>query len=215
MLEAQRRSRQAVGPRRDGRERACRSRGARRTPPMAARPRRGARRRASSLAAQELQTELATLLKLLKPAEGGGLDPDRRGCPHRLRLRGGGGRGARRRSRRRERRGGAGALARRPQAATRIPGLPAEATPLSQFVAAPRALERRLRQIGVVDRSVRQGAASAAQARAAARLKGRRSLALGRLQPCLRLGHGRRRASRGAEPAGGAEDRGERGCKPA
>jgi chromosome segregation protein len=105
-----------------------------------------------SLEAQELQTELATLLKLLKPAEGGSWVP----IVEDIRIASG------------YEEAVAAALGDDLNAASdeaapvhwRVtasgdedPGLPAEATPLSQFVTAPRALERRLKQIGVVDRS--------------------------------------------------------------
>ena len=67
--------------------------------------------RAPSFSVQELHTELATLLKLLKPAEKRRLGADRRRDPHQRRLRAGVGASAWRRSRCRRRRGRTLALA--------------------------------------------------------------------------------------------------------
>ncbi len=61
------------------------------------------------------------------------------------------------------------------------PALPEGATPLSQFVKAPEALARRLAQIGVIDVSSGRGDAGRAEDGAASRFQGGRSVALGRL----------------------------------
>ena len=88
------------------------------------------------------------------------------------------------------------------------PLLPDGATPLSQFVSAPPALKRRLAADRRGRAGARQGFAGSAEARTAARVARRRSLALGRLHR-----HGRRRfrrwgPSRRAEQARSPEGRG-------
>ena len=135
---------------------------------------------AAKLASQELETELATLMKLLAPAHdwspivdeikitsgyeqalGAALGDDLDAAsdekaPSHWRL---------------------------TTVSDGDPELPEGATPLSKFVKGPEVLARRLRQIGVVERARGHKLQTHARARPEARVEGRRSLALGRLQP--------------------------------
>ena len=112
------------------------------------------------LQAQELQTELATLLKLLKPADQKGWSPIveavRVGSGYEQAL--GAGLGDDLDAAGEE---SAPAHWRVTASDAPDPGLPEEAVALSHFVSAPQALKRRLAQIGVVE----QGSGNALQAR--------------------------------------------------
>ena len=79
------------------------------------------------------------------------------------------------------------------------PSLPVGADPLAARVSAPPALARRLAQVGVVARADGKRLAQRSQARPAAGLARRRSLALGRLR------RRRRSAERGRAASGGKE----------
>ncbi len=82
------------------------------------------------------------------------------------------------------------------------PVLPEGVEPLADHVTAPAELHRRLRQIGLVDRADAARFAAAAQARPAAGVARRRSVALGRFRGRRQCADRRRPPSRRAQPAG-------------